>query len=61
MIKVRYIGDYYRFSLRKGKVYDAEIINETPDWYAIADESGEEYVFPSYIFEVIEEEDTPPV
>lgn len=54
-LRVRYTGDYYKYSLRKGKVYD--VVIEEGKWYAIVDESGEEYVFPKYMFEIVNEDD----
>ncbi len=54
-IKVKYIGEYYKVSLEKGKVYDALVDSAHPQFYAIVDESGEEYGFPAEQFEIVEE------
>ena len=45
-MKVRYIGDYYKVSLIKGKVYEvADVEPKTRKLYEILDETGEKYVF----------------
>lgn len=52
-MKVRYIGDYYKVSLIKGKIY--EVISQHNGWYEIFDETEEEYLFPNNMFEIVEE------
>ena len=52
-MKVKYIGDYYKYSLNFGKIYEVSSIEH--GWYRIIDESGEDYLFPPDIFEIIEE------
>ena len=37
------------------KIYNAEIDNEFMGWYRIVDESGEDYLYPPQLFEVVEE------
>lgn len=37
------------------KVYTAEIDREFFNWYRIIDESGEDYLYPPQLFEVVEE------
>lgn len=51
-VKVRYIGEYYKVSLLKGKVYDVLSIED--GWYRIVDETGEDYLFPPGYFEIVE-------
>lgn len=57
-MKVRYIGDYYKVVLEKGKVYDVECIEPSPfgDAYRILlpdlDDDG---LFPVNDFEVVED------
>ena len=55
-MKVRYIGDYYKFSLTKENVYDV-IAVDTVGWpttmYRIIDETQEDYLFPAGSFEVV--------
>ena len=53
MIKVRCLEDvHYGLSLKEGKVYDARDCGR--GWYAVVDESGEEYAYPPKLFEVSE-------
>lgn len=51
-MKVKYIGEYYKVSLIKGKIYDVLSIED--GWYRIIDETGEDYLFPPKDFEVME-------
>lgn len=51
-MKARYIGDYYKVYLEKGKVYDAELVD---GFYRIYDEDdGEDYGYWPDDFEVVE-------
>lgn len=61
-MKVRYIGKTVenfivknnRMHLIPEKVYD--VINiEKHGWYRIVDESGEDYLYPPYLFDIVEE------
>lgn len=52
-IKVRYIGDYYKVSLLKNKIYEVQAIEN--GWYRIIDETGEDYLFSPKDFEKVEE------
>jgi hypothetical protein len=58
-LKVRYIGDYYKVSLIKGKVYDV-IAVDTTSWattmYRIIDETHEDYLFSAGSFKVVQNE-----
>ena len=58
-MKVRYIGEYYKTSLLKGKIY--EVIRIEKDWYRIIDEDCADdddeypgYLFPPEEFEIVE-------
>lgn len=59
-MKVRYIGDYYKVVLEKGKTYDVECIETGPsgDWYRILlpdlDDDG---LFSAADFEIVEDSD----
>ena len=61
-MKVRYIGktvenyivENNRMDLIPGKVYDV-IKVEKHGWYRIVDESGEDYMYPPELFEIVEE------
>ena len=49
---------YGTFELKQGKVYEVcELIETTPTrkWYRIVDESGEDYLYPPYLFNIVEE------
>lgn len=52
-LKVKYIGGYYKVSLIKGNVYN--VISIAEGIYRIIDETGEDYLFRSSDFEIIEE------
>lgn len=52
-MKVKYIGDYYKVSLIKGKIYC--VLNIEDGWYRIIDETGEDYLFSPDEFEIVEE------
>ncbi len=41
-------------SLKKDKIYEAAIIEK--GWFALVDESGEEYVYPPKLFEVVNDD-----
>ena len=53
--KRKLLGDFYSGDLLKGKIYDAIIDEGKHKWYRIIDESGEDYLYPPMLFEVIEE------
>ncbi len=51
-MKVRYIGDYYKVYLEKGKVYDATVVDGY--WYEIFDEDDQEsYRYEPDYFEIV--------
>ena len=52
--KRKLMGVFSTKDLLKDKVYDAEIDSGKHKWYRIVDESGEDYIYPPDIFEVIE-------
>ena len=49
------MGEFSTGDLLKGKIYDAIIDSGELKWYRIVDESGEDYIYPPEIFEIIEE------
>ena len=51
-MKVKYVGEYYKFSLVKGKIYDVQAIED--GWYRIIDETGEDYLFSPKEFEIVD-------
>lgn len=50
-MKVKYIGDYYKVSLIKGKIY--EVLGIENGWYRIVDETGEDFLFSPKDFEIV--------
>ena len=50
-MKVKYVGDYYRFSLKHGKEYTVQ--KEIDGMYFLIDESGEEYAFAADEFKIV--------
>ena len=38
-----------------GKVYEVQEISKKLKWYRIIDESGEDYLYPPQLFEIVEE------
>ena len=53
-MKIKCINnESYRISLELGKVYDAKKIAD--HFYALVDETGEEYGFPHALFEIIDD------
>ncbi len=52
-MKVKYIGEYYKVSLIKGKIYD--VLSVEDGWYRIKDETGEDYLFSPNDFEIVKE------
>ena len=55
-IKVRYIGDYYKVRLHKGKIYDA-VPHETGSYYIEKEEIGDPGYFPPQLFEIVTPEE----
>ena len=51
-IKVKCIGIDDPLMLRQGKIYDAKVGQHK--WLCIVDETGEEYIYPPELFEIIE-------
>jgi hypothetical protein len=56
-MKIKCLYDvHHGRSLKKDKVYEATILEK--GWFALVDESGEEYAYPPKLFDVVEDEDT---
>ena len=49
------MGSFTTVGLLKNKIYEAETNNGKMQWYRIVDESGEDYLYPPMLFEVVEE------
>lgn len=53
-MKIKYIAhvkDFY--GLKPGKCY--EVISQYGSWYRIIDESGEDYLYPPELFEIVDD------
>lgn len=50
-MKVKYIGDYYKVTLQKGKIYN--VLGVKNGWYKIEDETEDTAFFPPNEFEII--------
>ena len=51
-IKVKYLGISNPLMLLNGKIYEAWVIKM--NWFAIVDETNEEYAYPPELFEIVE-------
>lgn len=51
MMKVKYIWSTEFLVLTKGKIYD--VISIEKGWYRIVDDSGEDYLYPPGLFEIV--------
>ena len=48
--------NYGTIELLPGKIYDAELDSTLlKNWYRIVDESGEDYLYPPSLFDIVEE------
>ena len=55
-IKVKYIGKSSKLTMLNGKIYEARECGL--GWFALIDETNEEYAYPPRLFEVVENENT---
>lgn len=53
-MKVRWIGETDFLVLTHGKVYTVLAIEKK--WYRVIDDSGEDYLYPPELFEIVENE-----
>lgn len=47
----KYLGKTEFLALTNGKVY--EVLSVERDWYRIVDDSGEDYLYPPELFELV--------
>lgn len=52
MLKIKYIGETDFLVLTHNNIYD--VISIEKDWYRIIDDSGEDYLYPPELFEIVE-------
>ena len=50
-MKAKYLGKTEFLILTSGKVY--EVLSVERDWYRIVDDSGEDYLYPPELFELV--------
>lgn len=50
-MRAKYLGKTEFLVLTKGKVY--EVLSVERDWYRIVDDSGEDYLYPPELFELV--------
>lgn len=51
LLKIKYIGETDLLVLTHNKIYD--VISIEKDWYKIIDDSGEDYLYPLELFEIV--------
>lgn len=51
-MKVKWKGKTEYLTLTAGQEY--EVLSIERDWYRIIDDSGEDYLYPPYMFDIIE-------
>ena len=51
-MRVKFLGETSFLVLTHGKVYD--VLSIERDWYRVVDDSGDDYLYPPRIFEIIE-------
>ena len=52
-MKVKYLGETKSFMLTRNRIYD--VLNTEKGWYRIVDDSGEDYLYPPELFQIVEE------
>lgn len=50
-MRAKYLGKTEVLALTNGKVY--EVLSVERDWYRIVDDSGEDYLYPPELFELV--------
>lgn len=55
-MKVKWIGKTEFLEGTNGKIYD--VISVEKEWYRIIDDSGDDYLYPPELFEIVEESPT---
>ena len=51
-MKVRWIGQTDSLIITHGKIYT--VLSIEKDWYRIVDDSGDDYLYPPQLFEIVE-------
>lgn len=50
------MGDFTSADLFENKIYEVIEIEPVANWYRIVDESGEGYLYPPELFEIVEDD-----
>ena len=53
-MKIKFLGETSFLVLTNNKEYD--VISTEKNWYRIIDDSGEDYLYPPHLFEVVEDD-----
>ena len=53
LVKVKYMGETSPLELTNSKIYP--VLSIEKGWYRVVDDTGEDYLYPSNIFEVVDE------
>lgn len=53
-LKAKYIGETSPLELTNGKIYP--VLSVEKGWYRVVDDTGEDYLYPSDVFEVVNEQ-----
>lgn len=57
-MKIIYHGESSPLELLNGKTY--EVLSIEGDWYRVVDETGEDYLYPPEVFDILEDDGTTP-
>lgn len=53
-MKVKYIGETSPLELTNGKIY--QVLTVEKGWYRVVDDTGDDYLYPPNVFEVVNEQ-----
>lgn len=56
-MRVKWKGKTENLILTNGKIYD--VLSIEKDWYRVIDDSGEDYLYPPELFDIIDENPKP--
>ena len=52
-MKIKYTKETISMALTQNKIYD--VLTTEKQWYRIIDDSGEDYLYPPHLFEIVEQ------
>lgn len=53
-MKAKYIGETSPLELTNGEIY--QVLSVEKDWYRVVDDTGDDYLYPPNVFEVLNEQ-----